>query len=193
MRQKPSTPEWLRLIAMAGAFLAMAGASQAASIEIRTFTGAGSLGTDSTVEVYLLEGRYHHRLVGSAECYTTAGLFPARDPLGVALSDVLQADLSVGKRSYGTTVTNPAGTVTISRAGWANLQVGTGPECEWVYTITGSFLPRRDEPLAPPQRGLWWVPVTGAAAAALALLAFRRRSLPQGEEETQGPIRIVEP
>ncbi len=170
-----------------------ASTAQTSSIETRPFTGVGSLGTDSPVEVYLLAGTYHHRLVGTTDCYTAASLFPSRDLLGVPLADVLQADLSVGQRSKGESETNPAGTVVISEAGWARLQVGTGPDCEWRYSITGRFLPRGDEPGPQSPASLWWLQVAGLAiVASLVILVLRRRS-PRPVKKEEGPIRTVDP
>ncbi len=170
-----------------------ASTAQTPMIETRPFTGVGSLGTDSPVEVYLLAGTYHHRLVGTTGCYTAASLFPSRDPLGVPLADVLQADLSVGQRSRGESETDPAGTVVISKAGWARLQVGTGPDCQWRYSITGRFLPRGDEPGPQSPASLWWLQVAGLAiVASLVILVLRRRS-PGPVEKEEGPIRMVDP
>jgi hypothetical protein len=182
------------LVVAVGALVAIAAASiLSPSIEVRSFDGVGSLDTSSPVEVYLLAGTYHHRLVGSTECYTTASLFPSRDPDGVLLADVLQGDLSVGRKTTGAAEVSPTGTVIISQPGWARLQVGTGLDCTWKYSITGSFLPEGDEPESPSQRSMWWLPIAGVAVVvSLTVLALRRGS-PKSRENEEGPIRLVDP
>jgi hypothetical protein len=183
-----------RLTLAVGALVALAaGATQSPSVEVRAFDGSGSLGTDSPIEIYLLTGTYHHRLVGSTECYTTASVFPSRDPHGVLLGDVLQADLSVGKRASSDTVINPAGTMIVSQPGWARLQVGTGLDCAWKYSITGPFLPEGDEPEPPSNRDMRWWQIAGiAVVVSLTVLALRRRS-PKSSGDEEGPIRIMDP
>jgi hypothetical protein len=183
-----------RLTLAVGALLAIAAsAALSPSVEVRSFDGSGSLDTSSPVEVYLLAGTYHHRLVGSTECYTTASLFPSRDPDGVLLADVLQADLSVGRKATGAVDVNPTGTVIISQPGWARLQVGTGLDCAWRYSITGSFLPEGDEPESPSQRNMWWLPVAGIAVVVSLTVLALRRGPPKSRENEEGPIRLVDP
>ena len=177
-----------------GALLAISAAgAQAGPLDTRTFDGVGSLDTSSPVEVYLLAGTYHHRLVGSTECYTTASLFPSRDPDGVLLADVLQGDLSVGRKTTGAAEVSPTGTVIISQPGWARLQVGTGLDCAWRYSITGSFLPEGDEPESPSQRSMWWLPVAGIAVVVSLTVLALRRGPPKSRENEEGPIRLVDP
>ena len=110
--------------------------------ETREYTRTGSVGSESDVELYLLEGTYRHEL--SSRCTVAASLFPGDSDPAVLLQDVLQADLVTGD------VDGATGTFTISTAGWAMLQAGTGPDCQWSYAVTGSFLPVGDEP--PPPR-----------------------------------------
>jgi hypothetical protein len=175
-----------------GALLAIAASAEPSpSVEVRSFTGSGSPGTDSPIEVYLLEANYHHRLIGSADCYTTASLFPSRDPHGVLLGDVLQADLSAGRSA--TAVIDPAGTVIISQPGWARLQVGTGRDCAWKYSITGPFVPEGDEPNESGERNMMWWQIAGiAVVVSLTVLALRKRSPKSGEGE-EAPIRLIDP
>lgn len=181
----------LQVVAALGALVAIsASAAPTPQVETRTFAGAGSIGTDSTLELYLLEGTYHHRLVGSSGCYTAVSLFPARPPLGVPLSDVLPADVSVAGRA-GTGEANPTGTVVISQAGWANLQVGTGTDCEWTYSITGQFLPEGEEPVPPSERNQWWLPVAGVLAV-VGLLALAWRHRPSAPPTDDDPIRLLD-
>jgi hypothetical protein len=174
-----------------GALIFAAAAAPTPEVETRTFTGIGSVGYSSTLELYLLEGTYRHRLTGSTACYTAASVFPARLPNGVPLSDVLSADLSVGTTKNSSSRINPTGSMTISQAGWANLQVGTGTDCEWGYAITGQFLPEGEEPVPASERSQWWLPVSGLlVVVGLLALAWRRRSAePPADDE---PIRVLD-
>jgi len=183
-----------RLTLAVGALLAIAaGAAPTPAVEIRSFSGTGSLDVASPVEVYLLAGTYHHRLVGTLDCYTTASLFPTRGDRGVVLSDVLQADLSVGRRSGGEGEPDPAGRLVISQPGWARLEVGTGPECPWTYSITGRFLAQGDEPVTQAEQSLWWAQIAAVAVlASLAVLALRRKS-PKSREDEETTIRLIDP
>jgi len=176
-----------------GALLAIAaGAAQTTSVATRTYDGTGSLDASKPIHVYLLDGTYRHRLMGSIECYTTASVFPNRDRPGLLLGEVLDADISVGRRSSGEGAVDPAGDFDISQPGWAWIQVGTGPECAWTYSITGRFLAEGDEPALPSERSLWWLQIVAVATiASLILLAVRRRSAPAEDEES--PIRVMEP
>jgi len=179
-----------RIVALAALVLAVgAAAVQDPSVQTRTFTGTGSLGIDSPIEIYLIGGTYHHRLVGSTDCHTNAGLYPAREPDGVLLADVIRTDLSVGRPEA-----DPARSLIISRPGWANLQVGTGRDCEWTYSITGSFLPEGDEPASPSDRSPWWLllPVAAVMVSLLAI-ALRRGSVTDPVANEESPIRTIDP
>jgi hypothetical protein len=110
--------------------------------ETRQYTRTGSVGSESDVEVYLLAGTYRHEI--TSRCRVAASLFPGDTEPPVPLQDVLQADLVTGD------ATRARGTFAISTAGWAMLQAGTGPDCQWSYVLTGSFLPVGEEP--PPPR-----------------------------------------
>ena len=155
-------------------------------VETRSFDGVGSIGTESTIEFYLLEGTYHHRLEGAGDCFVTVSVFPARDPNGVPLGDMIHADLSVGRPGA-----TPTGSVTVSRAGWAHIEAGTGSTCGWTYSITGFFLPEGEEPVPLSERNQWWLVAGGVlVVAALAALAWRRRPSKLPEEEP--PIRVWE-
>jgi len=139
--------------------------------ETRTFDGTGSLGMATTVEVYLLEGSYRHEL--SSTCKAAASLFPADREPPVLLGDVLRADL------VATGDAHDEGRVAISMPGWANLQIGTGPDCQWEYAISGVFVPLGSEP--PPPRpdddvgGLWGFGAIVLLVAAVVLVAGRSR------------------
>ncbi len=175
------------------ALLAIAAATAAPERDSRAFDGSGSLGTDSPIELYLLEETYHHRIVAINGCFITASLFPMRGKPGVPLSDVLQAsDLSAGERAAGAPEADPAGSFTVTGAGWVNLQVGTGTDCRWSYSITGLFLPEGEEPAPPsPWNQLWLVIAAVVAVIAVSVLAARRKpSPPQLEEEPA--IRVLE-
>jgi len=178
-----------RIVALAALVLAVgAAAVQDPSVQTRTFTGTGSLGIDSPIEIYLIGGTYHHRLVGSTDCHTNAGLYPAREPDGVLLADVIRTDLSVGRPEA-----DPARSLIISRPGWANLQVGTGRDCEWTYSIRGAFLAEGDEPATESDRDFSWLLLAGTAiVASLAVLALRRRS-PTSPAKKESPIRVIDP
>ena len=124
--------------------------------------------------MFLLEGTYGHRL--TAECDAAASLFPGlREPM-VPLRDVLAADLTTSERSIDT------GRFSISEAGWVNLQVGTAPECEWEYAVTGTFLPLGSEP--PPARspddlgGIWGIGILVLVASGITVAVVRSRSRP---------------
>ncbi len=110
--------------------------------ETRSYTRTGSIGSESDVEVYLLEGTYRHEV--RSDCVVAASLFPGDREPAVLLQDVLQADLVTRD------VAVDEGTFTINSAGWAMLQAGTGPDCQWSYAVTGTFLPVGEEP--PPPR-----------------------------------------
>ena len=186
----------MRRVVVAVGVLILATAGAAApigSLETRTITGTGSLAKTSATDIYLLQGSYHHHLVGTLDCYTTASLFPARGAAAVALADVLHADVSVGRRSSGDTGPVPTGTVEITQPGWARLEVGTGPDCPWTYSIRGAFLAEGDEPATESDRDFSWLLLVGTAiVASLAVLALRRRS-PSELEETEPQIRVMDP
>lgn len=174
-------------------FVIGTGAAQVDSAGTRTFEGTGSLEKTRATDLYLFQGTYHHRLVGTLDCYTTAGLFPARDDLGVPLADVLHGDLSVGHRSAGNTNPEPTGTLRISRPGWVRLEVGTGPDCPWTYSISGRLLAEGDEPKTESERSVWWIQIAAIAiVASLAVLALRRKS-PKSSEHEETPIRLIDP
>ena len=183
-----------RLTLAVGALLAIAaGMAQVDSAEIRSFEGTGSLEKTRATDLYLFQGTYHHRLVGTLDCYTTASLFPARDDLGVPLADVLHGDLSVGHRSAGDTNPEPTGTLRITQPGWVRLEVGTGPDCPWTYSISGRLLPEGDEPKSESERSVSWLVLAGiATVVSLAVLALRRRP-PKPSEEEETPIRLMDP
>lgn len=180
-----------RIVGIGALLVIAASAAPTPEVETRIFEGAGSVGTDSTLELYLLEGTYHHRLASPSECFISASLFPSRGSQGVPLSDVLDADLSVGTRS-GSGETSPTGAIVISQAGWTNLQVGTGTDCEWTYSITGRFLPEGEEPVPPSERNQWWLIVAGViAVAALVVLVLRRRP-PAPPTDGEDAIRVLD-
>jgi hypothetical protein len=154
----------------------------------RVFEGRGSVGIDSEFEIYLVEGTYQHEIGGG--CVAAASLFPADREPAVRLGDVLQADL-------GTESGRPnEGVVEISVAGWANLQIGTGPDCSWSYAITGAFYPEGDEPApprAPDELVSTWGPIAAAlvvlgAALVLAARSSRRSS---GESDDEPEVKVA--
>ena len=162
-----------------------AAAAAEAALETRSFMRTGSLGVDTDVEFYLLEGTYRHELVSA--CVVAASIFPSDREPPVPLRDVLQADLA----TRGNTASR--GTVEITTAGWAHLQVGTGPECEWTYTITGEFLPVGEEP--PPPRAP--DDLGGALGAALVLIlllgvvvALARTRRAPNDEGSEAAVRV---
>ena len=181
----------LKTVVAVAALLTIAAAAPTPEVDTRGFEGAGSVGADTTLELYLLEGTYHHRLVGIGDCHTTASVFPSRGEQGVPLADVIHADLSVGRRAGGITLLKPSGSFEITRGGWANIQVGTGTECTWDYSITGLFLPEGEEPVPPTERSQWWLIIAGIAAiAGLGLLVWRKRPPPRADEE-EPAIRVM--
>ncbi len=178
----------MRRLAIGIVALAAIAAVQTTSPETRSFDGTGSLDTSSPVEVYLLEGTYWHRLDGDDGCRISASLFPSRDPQGVILWDVLQADLTVGR-----TPAVPSGSFSISQEGWARLQLGTGPDCGWTYSISGSFLTVGEEPDPPSERSLLWLQLLAVAGAAffVVVVALRRRTA-EPVEDDESPIRVMD-
>ncbi len=180
-------------VAIVTAVLLLAAGPTAAesSEETRVAEGTGSLSADTDVEFFLVEGTYRHEL--GSPCLAAASLFPADREPAAPLSDVLQADLQTAGGAPD------VGSLTITAAGWVNLQVGTGPECDWSYAITGRFLPLGEEP--PPPRapddlgGLWGVVILVAVAAILLAAVIRRGprgALDREEDEPQVKVTPLE-
>lgn len=158
--------------------------------DTQVFEGIGSAGSDSPLEVYLLEGTYEHRIAADAACVLTAGVFPGERSPQVPLGDVLQADLALG----GGGRAGPDGTFRVTADGWAGVQVGTGPDCRWTYSITGSFLPAGREPAAPGalrQPWILWIAL-GAAVAIVVAAGRRRRGVPAAPGDEDVRVTIVE-
>jgi hypothetical protein len=161
--------------------------------ETREFSRKGSLDAGGGVELFLVEGTYRHELVSprpDRSCEVTAGLFPANREPTVPLRDVLQADLATTSGAPG-----DAGSFEVSGAGWAILQVGTGPDCEWEYRITGAFHPVGEEP-GPPRPsddlgGLWSIVLLGVVIVAVAGLVARRGPQRRAEEESDVKVRVA--
>ena len=144
----------------------------------RVFEGRGSVGIESEFEIYLLEGTYQHE-IGSG-CIAAASLFPAEREPAVRLGDVLQADLRTEGGPPDT------GVVEISIAGWANLQIGTGPDCAWSYAITGAFYSEGDEPgppRAPDELFSTWGPIVAAVVVLGGALVLAARSSRRSTDE----------
>jgi len=159
--------------------------ASAQEVETRRFDGVGSRGIGSDVEFFLVEGTYRHTLEGTSNCIITASVFPGPQQPAAVLSEVINADLAI----LDDVATD---NFPITEQGWVNLQVGTGPECAWEYTVTGVFLPLGDEP-KPPGSGLigWWpVGLVAMGAALLIAGAVRRRPPAQGHEPK---VQVAEP
>jgi len=171
------------VMAVAGAFGAEA------SPETRSASGTGSRGMDTEFEFYLLAGTYEHEIV--SECGIAASLFPAAREPAALLSDVLQADLATdgGRPNRGDLV--------MTAPGWVSLQVGTGPQCEWEYSISGAFLPLGSEP--PPPRAaddlgeLWSFGIAVLIAGVLAVVLARRRRPDRRQDTTEAKVRVTPP
>jgi hypothetical protein len=168
----------------------LAGLPAAHAAETRMFEGRGSAGTNSSAEVYLLEGSYEHGIDVDAGCVLTAGLFPAHREPAVLVGDVLPADLAVGAGGRAASV----GTFEITQPGWATVQIGTGPDCEWRYTVSGEFLPAGREPGPPGALAQPWVLWLGVGAALVILLGLRRqRRQPPAAADPEAPkVTIVD-
>lgn len=169
-------------------------AAMAQEEQRRSFPGSGSVGSDSSIELYLLDAEYTHRLDADGSCDITAGVFPAHREPAVRVSEVLQADLAVLRRG-ATGRVGPEGGFTITEPGWATVQVGTGPDCAWTYEIAGPFLPVGREPRPPgalEQPWVLWTLVLGG----LALLAgpfLRRRARVRGDEgDGEGQVTVLD-
>lgn len=178
------------LLAMAVSLLGPLSSDDSVIREERSYAGTGSRGVDTDIEVYLIEGTYGHRL--SAECDAAASLFPGRREPKVPLRDVLRADLETSGPSIDT------GPFTISEPGWANLQVGTGPECAWEYSITGMFLPAGSEPpppRSPDEVGGPWVlgvlVIVGLITVVGVVRSRRSPVVPARDEESK--VRVTPP
>ena len=146
-------------------------------------------GSESDVEVYLLEGTYRHDV--RSDCVVAASLFPGDREPPVLLQDVLQADLVTRE------VAVDEGTFTISRAGWAMLQAGTGPDCQWSYSVTGAFLPVGEEP-PPPRSPDDLGSAVGAGIllvviASLVVVVARTRRRPDVEKEPVVKVWVAPP
>lgn len=145
-------------------------------VETRIFSGSGSRSVTSDVELFVVGGTYEHQLE-TAGCFAAAGLFPAERLPRVKLREVLSADLSAGTSESSLGQTMPFGTFTITAPGWATLQIGTGPECSWSYSIRGEFLPPGDEPGPPRAPGSlqrWEILLFVLGIASLAAFVARR-------------------
>ena len=162
--------------------------------ETRRHVGVGSLGMESAIDLYLVGGGYQHAIEVDEGCFVTVGLFPSshQEPR-VDLWDVIHADLQRGPG----TVTGPQaparGDFTIGEAGWAELQLGTGPDCRWTYAITGRFVPPGKEPIGPLGRtpiGVA-VPVLVVALVGVVLVVARRRA-PDGHPAPP-PVQVKDP
>jgi hypothetical protein len=158
--------------------------------ETRRYSRTGSIGSESDVEVYLLEGTYRHEI--SSTCTVAASLFPGNTDPAVELQDVLQADLITRDAARA------QGTFTISIAGWAMLQAGTGPDCQWSYAVTGSFLPVGEEPPPPRSPDDLGSAVGGTIILALLVvlvvaIARTRRSEPEGDDERVVKVWVAPP
>lgn len=163
----------LNSLIMGAALLVVAAAAATPELESRAFSGAGSVGTDGTIEFYLPEGIYHHRLFGRPDCLTTVSVVPARGEPTVDASHVLAAG---GGQSASGLDPEPALSFTVTSGWWAHLRVDTIPGCLWAYSITGPFVAAGTEPLSPTERDQRWLIISGAlVAAVLALSAWRRK------------------
>ena len=126
---------------LVGFLILLTACSPAAERGTRTFEGSGSQGTDTSFQFYVVEGTYSHELSGG--CLATAGLFPGDREPPVSLWDVLDADLAINPANA---LAGPMGVFEIGQKGWTELQIGSGPDCEWTYQVTGDFLPAGGEP-----------------------------------------------
>lgn len=183
---------WWALIVI-GAVASIA-ASDDTSMETRAFSGEGSAGVESEVELYLPGGEYRHELQAAPDCFVTGGLFPAAREPRAKLGDVIRADLQVGEGRVTGPQAESTGTFTISTPGWAVLQLGTGPECRWDYTITGAFVPEGDEPRAPLGQepiGVALPLVVGLLALVAIVAVVGRRRVPDVRDEPA--VRVTPP
>ena len=174
--------EWALVVTLG---LASVAAADGAAIETRAFSGEGSAGVESEVELYLPGGEYRHELQTSPGCFVTGGLFPAEREPRTKLGDVIRADLQVGEGRVTGPQAESTGSFTITAPGWAVLQLGTGPECRWDYTITGAFVPAGDEPQAP----LGEEPISVALPLVVGLLALVAVVAVAGRRR----VRVVDP
>ncbi len=160
----------------------------------RSFSGSGSVGSDSSIELYLLDAEYTHRLEADGSCDITAGVFPAHRQPAVRVSEVLQADLAV-LRQGATARAGPDGVFTITQPGWATVQVGTGPDCTWTYEIAGPFLPAGREPRPPgalEQPWVLWTLVFGGLALLVGPFLRRRVTVRGGGDDGDGRVTVLD-
>jgi hypothetical protein len=173
--------------------LLLAGVALTPGLESRAFTGTGSVGSDGSIEFYLPEGTYHHRLFGTPGCSVTAGVVPARGGKGGPISDLLrEADLSVGPHDPDGLDPTPAVGFSVPNASWVNLLVGSGTSCQWAYSITGPFLTEDGMLRSPPQRTQWWLVISAALTTiGLVVAASRQKSTQQSANE-ETAIRVMD-
>lgn len=160
-----------------------------ASEETRSASGTGSRGLSTDVEFYVLAGTYVHDVV--SDCEIAASLFPASREPAALLRDVLQADLATGDGRVD------SGTLVMTAPGWINLQIGTGPQCAWEYSITGAFLPLGSEP-SPPRAAddlgeLWGFGVAMLIVGAVAVIVARRRRPSRRHDTEEVKVRVTPP
>ncbi len=159
---------------IAGLAVLLGAGGETVEVETRTFEGVGSVGIETPFEMYLPNGRFTHDIVSDSGCALTSGVFPADRQPAVPFQQVLQADLAVGVSGRA----GPNGTFDVSEPGWANVQVGTGPDCAWTYRISGPFLPEGREPGPPGAlRQPWVLWVAIAAAATVVWRAMRHHDV----------------
>lgn len=188
-----SARSWALIVILA---LASVAAADGAAVETRTFSGEGSAGVESEVELYLPGGEYRHALQAAPDCFVTGGLFPAEREPRAKLSDVIRADLHVGEGRVTGPRAEPEGSFIITTPGWVVLQLGTGPECRWDYTITGAFVPEGDEPRAPLGQepiGLTLPLVVGLLAVVAIVAVARRRRGQVSEVDDEPAVRVTPP
>ena len=158
-------------------------AASAQEVDTRRFEGHGSRGVETDIEFFLVAGTYQHTL--ESNCRITAGIFPSLQQPAVLLSEVLDADLA-------TLGSSDEGQFPITQQGWANLQLGTGPDCTWEYTVTGAFLPLGDEPDPPGPGFIGWWPLALVVAGAALIIGNSARRRPV-EEEDEPRVRVTQP
>lgn len=183
--------DWVNL-GVAALLVLTAAAVDSGAVETRTFTGTGSRGVGSDVEFFIVGGTYEHRLRIADGCFATAGVFPSERLPRVKLGEVLSADLSADSTGSALRRTSPSGSFAISTSGWATLQLGTGPDCSWTYSIRGRFLPPGDEPGPPRAPGLqWWEGLLLVVGTLLVIGLVVRRGISAGEVDHEERVRAL--